>query len=212
MQRKVREPRKIKAAVTTDRGRERAVAILEAARYTLVCGGASALSMRAVATRVGISLGNLQHYYASKEALIEALLVYMMDGYQAEISSLRETHAGSPPTERFKLVVKLLWERVQEPQTANILLEVWALSTRGGFAAELVRKVRAREHKAMLVLLRELPGAADRGALELRASMIVLVMEGLLVQLSGRGVDASQRKELVAGAMRAALRLATEPV
>lgn len=208
MQLKVPEQR----AATTDRGKERAVAILEAARDTLVSAGASGLSMRAVASRVGISLGNLQHYYASKEVLIEALIEYTMDGYQAAISKVLKTHAGSTPTERFTLVVGMLWERVQERQTANIFLDVWALSSRGGFAAELVRKVRLREHKAMLQLLREMPGAADRSDLELRASMIVLVIEGLLVQLAGKGAHSTTRKELADAAMRAALRLATEPV
>jgi AcrR family transcriptional regulator len=188
------------------------VAILEAARDTLVSVGFSGLSMRAVATHVGISLGNLQHYYASKEELIEALIEYMMDGYQAAISTMLETHVGSTPTERFKLVVGMLWERVQEPRTANIFLEVWALSSRGGFAAELVRKVRSREHKAMLGLLRELTGAAEKIDLELRASMIVLVIEGLLVQLARKGMQPKTRTELAGAAMRVALRLATESV
>jgi AcrR family transcriptional regulator len=201
---------KSKLPVATDRGKERAVSILNAARDTLVAVGVAGLSMRAVAMRVGISLGNLQHYYASKEELIAALLEYMMDGYQSAISDLLTAHPDSTPTERFSLVVGMLWERVQEPETANIFLEVWALSSHGGFAAELVRNVRLREHKAMLQLLRELPGSATKRDLELRASMIVLVIEGLMVQLARKGVRPSARAELAGAAMRAVVRLTDE--
>jgi AcrR family transcriptional regulator len=197
-----------KRAATTDRGKERTAAILEAARDILTAAGFAGLSMRAVALRVGISLGNLQHYYASKEALIEALIEYMMDSYQAAISTVLQEHRRSDPIARFKRVVGMLWERVQDPRNANIFLEVWALSSRGGFAADIVRKVRVRQHKAMLQLLREVPEVAHRPDLKVRASMIVLLIEGLLVQLAAS--EPAARAELADAAMRAVMRLATE--
>lgn len=199
-----------KPTLTTNRGIERAGAIMHAARDTLAASGFAGLSMRAVAARVGISLGNLQYYFASKEELIEALLGYMQDDYQRMIETVLEAHASRTPLERFQLAIEFLWGRVQDPPTATIFLEIWALSSREEFAGELVRKVRAREHKAMLLLLRKLPELESATDLEQRASMIVLIMEGLLVQLACPGMPKVSRAALAEAAKQSVMRLALE--
>lgn len=201
---------KAKSKATTGRGMERAQSILVAARETLASAGFAGLSMRSVATRAGISLGNLQHYYTSREELVAALLEYMMDGYQAEISDALQAHPGSSGAERFELVMRLLIDRTLDPQTAPIFLEVWALSSRHAFASELVRRIRLREHKAMLMIVREMGGTLPMEKADLRASMMVMVIEGLLVQVTRNGLPIQARSELAQAAMRAVSRLATD--
>jgi AcrR family transcriptional regulator len=78
-----RTPLRGKESNTTTKGYERSVAILDAARAILATEGYAGLSMRCVAQRVGVSLSNVQHYYPSRDALIEALLEQTFTDYQA---------------------------------------------------------------------------------------------------------------------------------
>ena len=201
---------KAKPTVMTERGIERATSILDAARDIATENGITKLSMRSVASRVGISLSNLQHYYATKEELIECLLGYMTDGWQADITKVLLANANAAPSERFRYAIDVVWNSIQDPRTANVLLDVWALASRDKFAAGLVEQLRSREQKAMLQLLREMSGDRSRRDLELRASMIVVVIEGLIVQLACRGLKPATRAGLTSEAMHAVIQLATE--
>ena len=49
-------------------------AILEAARDLLAEGGIDALSMRAVAARVGVSATAIYNYFENKQALVESVI------------------------------------------------------------------------------------------------------------------------------------------
>lgn len=66
---------------------ERPEIILEAAAAVLLKGGARALTIDAVAAEAGLSKGGVLHHYASKEALIAALVA-------REVSRLREEIAA----------------------------------------------------------------------------------------------------------------------
>jgi AcrR family transcriptional regulator len=77
-----------KPSFTTDKGLIRAQEILFAAHRILATKGYAGLSMRGVATYLQISLSTVQHYYKSKELLVEALLSYVLDSYQRSIADL----------------------------------------------------------------------------------------------------------------------------
>ena len=72
-----------KSSLTTEKGWERVHAILRAARTLLAADGYAGLSMRKVAAEAGMTLSNVQHYYSSKELLLEAVLLSTMDAFQA---------------------------------------------------------------------------------------------------------------------------------
>ncbi|MBK7022903.1 MAG: helix-turn-helix transcriptional regulator [Sulfuritalea sp.] len=55
----------------TQRGRERVVEILAAAKLLFIQGGYAEMTMRQVSERVGISLSNVQHYFPTREALLQ---------------------------------------------------------------------------------------------------------------------------------------------
>ena len=54
------------------KGQERSEAILDAAERLLVDEGHAALSLRGVAQRAGIRLGNLQYYFATREEIVRS--------------------------------------------------------------------------------------------------------------------------------------------
>ncbi len=56
--------------------------ILEAARTQFAANGYNAVSMRAIADAVGISVGNLTYHFRRKEDLAEAVLAQQMENYK----------------------------------------------------------------------------------------------------------------------------------
>lgn len=68
-------------------------AILEAARDLLAEGGIDALSMRAVAARVGVSATAIYNYFENKQALVESVISI---GFERFDNYLREAVADRP--------------------------------------------------------------------------------------------------------------------
>jgi AcrR family transcriptional regulator len=69
------------------------LAILDAARDLLAARGPEALSMRAVAERVGVSATAIYHYFENKEALVRRVVDH---GFERFGDSLREAAAHHP--------------------------------------------------------------------------------------------------------------------
>jgi len=199
-----------KSTPTTGRGAERATSILLEARDIVIAEGFAALSMRGLASRVGITLGNLQHYYASKEQLLSALVLFVMDDLQSKMGAALQKEATSTPRKRLENSVRVLLAEVQDPRTAAVFMEIWTLAGRTEFAGQVIAKVHARELKAMSQLLKDLPGAVVPSGVDTRAAMMVLVIEGLAVQLYRTGTSEVSRQALVAAAQRSIVRIAYE--
>ncbi len=65
-------------------------AILEAARDLIAEGGIEAMSMRAVAERVGVSATAIYHHYANKQALVDAVVRVAFERFGAEMQAAVE--------------------------------------------------------------------------------------------------------------------------
>ena len=200
-----------KPSITTEKGMGRALDILHAARALLAADGYAGLSMRRVAAQVGISLSNVQHYYQSKDALLEALLLYTMDLFQQKIDSISAAMTTASPIDRFLSTCDMFLEELSDPVTHAIFFEVRALASRNEFASRLMDKMLARERKAIFNLLRGLdPAISDEEYMQ-RAMLMVAQIEGLMLFR----LNKSERREqfaAVSAAMRKVLAsLATAP-
>ena len=109
MRKKTDTPLQAKDSNTTTKGYERASAILEAARLLLARDGYAALAMRSVAQQVGVSLSTVQHYYPSRDALIEALLEQTFARYQAGIDERVAAAGSGPRVELFESILITSW-------------------------------------------------------------------------------------------------------
>ena len=100
------------------RGRQRQArgeAILEAAFALIVEQGYDALTMEAVAAKVGISRQTLYHHFASKDDLtLRAILSLMEQGVQAIVA----VDPSLPPVERLRRVVYGMLESRFQPSMA----------------------------------------------------------------------------------------------
>jgi len=200
-----------KASGTTEKGLGRAHGILLAARALLASEGYAGLSMRRVAQDAGMSLSNVQHYYGSKERLLEALLLYTMDEFQAKMDGIAVAMAGRPQVERFISTIDMFLDEITEPVTHAIFFEIWALASRHPFASSLMGKMMGRERKAVYGLIRGLNPAIDDDEYMGRAVLIVAQVEGLMLFRLDRHARPEQFAAVRASVHKVLLSLATVP-
>ena len=198
-----------KLSSTTGKGLERAHDILLAARRLLAAEGYAGLSMRRVAQESGMSLSNVQHYYASKDVLVEALLLYIMDVFQAKMDSIAVGMAGRPQVERFQTTVDMFLEEITDPVMHAVFFEIWALASRHPFASALMGKMMARERKAIYGLIRGLnPALSDEQTMQ-RSVLIVAQIQGLMLFRLDRLGRPQQYEPVRESMQKALLELAT---
>jgi len=188
-----------KRSGTTGKGLERAHEILDAARRIFAAEGYAGLSMRRVAGEVGVSLSNVQHYYNSKDMLVEAVLLYTMNMFQEKIDQIGASMAHSPRTEQFQSTIDMFLRELSDPVTLN------------PFASDLMDKMLARERKAIFKLIQGLTPSITDQQYRVRAALIVAQVQGLLLF---RLFNPARKAELAGvedAAKEAVLRLAMQP-
>ena len=86
------------------KGERRIKIILEAAEQLLIDSGYHNFSMRKVATKAGVSVGNLQYYFPSKDKLLAAVLDHVIQNYLDTFLQFRGRYT---PKEQFIKIIKL---------------------------------------------------------------------------------------------------------
>lgn len=194
---------------TTGKGMDRAREILEAARRLFAAEGYAGLSMRGVAQAVGINLSSVQHYYRDKDTLVEAVLLYQMDRYQAAVAELETSLAGAGPEARLRAALDLFLAEARRPDVGGVFMEIWSLANRHPAAARVMEQVRRRERLQFMQLVHGVAPGLDDAERTRRARLMIALIEGLTVQLAGDGDAVTDTEPLVAAARDALLRLAT---
>lgn len=202
---------KNKVSGTTEKGLGRAQDILQAARSLLAAEGYAGLSMRRVAAEAGMSLSNVQHYYGSKDLLLEALLLTTMDLVQGKMDAIAAAMSERSQLERFLTTVDMFLEEITDPVTHALFFEIWALASRNPFASKLMDKMLGRERKTVYNLIRGLNPAISDDETMRRAVLMVAQIEGLMLFRLDKRRRRAQFDEVRAALRRALLTLATMP-
>jgi len=201
---------KKKTSNTTEKGYERARDILQAARELFAADGYGGLSMRGVAARVGVSLSNVQHYYGSKDMLVEALLLDALDQFQEKIDGIAMSMEGASRVDRLLATADMFLEELGNPVIRGMFFEFWALATRNTFASALMEKAQARERKAIFHLIRGMADDITDDQYMIRAALIVAQVEGLMLFRVRNRPKRPELAGLEEAARQAVLRLATQ--
>jgi AcrR family transcriptional regulator len=202
---------KSKTSSTTEKGIERVTEILNAAREIFAAQGYAGLSMRSVAAQVGISLGNVQHYYKSKDLLIEAVLLTTMNAFQAKIDNIATVMGQESRLEQLMSTIDMFLDELNDPVTYGMFFEIWALAARNSFASALMDKMIARERKAIYKLIRGLaPDLSDEETMR-RAVLIVAQVEGLMLFRYHKHPRSMEVAAIHAAVRKAVMALATSP-
>ena len=107
------------------RGDETRSSLLAAAHRVLVTAGYANFSMRRVATEAGVSVGNLQYYFSTKDTLTAALLDNVIEDYLVDFDAMRST---GTPREQFERIIRAVFEDLRTPDTTRFFPEIWSLS------------------------------------------------------------------------------------
>ena len=202
---------KRKASSTTEKGYARARDILQAAREIFAADGYGGLSMRRVASQVGVSLSNVQHYYKSKDMLVEALLLDSLDQFQEKIDGIAASMAQATRVEQFMATIDMFLEELGNPVIRGMFFEFWALATRNTFASTLMERMQSRERKAIYKLIQGLSPEISDDEYVVRAALIVAQIEGLMLFRVRNRPKRPGLEGLEVAARDAVLRLAMQP-
>ena len=107
-------------------GLERQKQILVEARNLLIEEGYHNFSIRKVAKRVGISAGNLQHHFATRDELVAAMLDHVISVYLLRLEELKKE--ASSPKECLQNVIEFVTRDLQTRETTIFFPEIWSLS------------------------------------------------------------------------------------
>jgi AcrR family transcriptional regulator len=82
---------------TSKKAQQTASLILDAAEQLMIQERYHNFSIRKVATRAGVTVGNLQYHFATKASLIEAMLDHCIARYLELFAPTRAESGGAPP-------------------------------------------------------------------------------------------------------------------
>lgn len=160
-----------------DRGVARRLQVLAAARAIMISDGSAGLTVRNVASRVGIKLASVQYYFRTKAELVDAMMEETTRFYEAQITSILE-RPSADPRDRFLSVVAFLVSDLRTGETARFFFELWALASRESRHRELVDRLYVHYRNAIKGLVRDLNPELGTAELERRAALVVSLIEG----------------------------------
>jgi AcrR family transcriptional regulator len=154
---------------------ERAAEIVAAATAIAKSGGLSALTLRAVADRVGVASGLVAHYQPSMDDLVATVYTDLVEEEIAEVRALLATETVA--IARMALLLRTLLDGSREEITV-VWVEGWALARRN---EPLARAVRA-QMSAWQQLLAELidAGRAEQAFQTEQASEVAWQLMGMI--------------------------------
>ena len=196
---------------TTDKGRLRANEILGVAREVFSTEGYAALSMRGIASRIGISLSAIQHYYPNKKALVEAMLLHALDVYQAGLDKILESMKTASPEAKFAAALDMFLDDAHDPVTNGMFYELWSLATREKFAADILDTIQTRGRKTISRMIRDLGSGISNRQCDLRAVLICAQFQGLMSFIGKRQPGRNNLDGLREEAHSVMMALATNP-
>lgn len=107
------------------KGEKRIKIILETAEQLLINSGYHNFSMRKVANKAGVSVGNLQYYFPSKDLLLEALLDHVIQNY---LDTFERFIGKCDPKEQFRKLVKTVIKDLKTKHTTVFFPELWSMA------------------------------------------------------------------------------------
>jgi AcrR family transcriptional regulator len=122
------------------KGKDRVTQIINAARDLLLEDGYSGITMRKVADRCGIKVGNLSYYYRTKPALIHDLMEAVLQSYMVEFEIIQE-NPDLTAEEKFIAIFDLIMEDLSTPETTKFFPELWARANHDKNAAEVMNYI-----------------------------------------------------------------------
>jgi len=187
IEKKVRKPKLAAPArpgVYT-RGSDTVDAILKAALHVLVEEGASAFTLRRIASECGLQVGNVSRHFPKKEMLVQVLLEELLGPSQSDVKR-QITGMAIPAEEALALVIGGSLDEIRTKKMTRLFTELWAMANHNEFVAERVELVYRYVHGLIATYVSELNPALSPEEAEVVSVYISASIEGSTI-LAGYG-------------------------
>ena len=162
------------------RGQDGFEQILRSALTLLVDQGASALTLRRIATESGMNVGSLNYYFKSKDDLIRELLNAVISSYEEAFDEIIH-EPGASAEARLENLVELILEDITTKKTTRFFPELWAMANHDGFVHDRMNELYERARVSLNELIAEINPSLSGEAREILALFISASMEGMTV-------------------------------
>lgn len=162
---------------TYARGTEKVDQILKAALAVLIDEGAGGFTLRRIAARCDMQVGNLSYHFPRKEALVQLLLEEMMQSYESLLdTSVRQR--GLTPEQRLAKVITICLDDIASRRTTHLFTELWALANHNEMIADRVESFYRSVHAIIGDFVAALNPALSADDVQTVALYISASMEG----------------------------------
>lgn len=159
------------------RGSETVDAILKAALDILIDEGAERFTIRRIAARCGMKVGNVSYHFPRKEMLIQVLLDDLIDQYGRLLDAMVRK-PGLAAEEQLRRFIIFCLDDIGTRQTTHLFTELWALANHDAVVAERVRAFYARVHGVIGGYVAEMNPTLPADDVKAVALYISATMEG----------------------------------
>ena len=173
--------------------------LLDCVLDLLVAEGYEGISIRRVATAAGVSIGAVQHHFATKDALLAAAMDRVSQQFQERLD--RRIAPGAGPPEVLRAVADELVSTGAERRPASV---IWLVRMARAAVHEPTAEVHRREWQQVEDLLAQLVAAARpdlaEQAVRDEATLLLALLDGLAgaVAVEPGRVPAERAEALVA--------------
>ena len=164
----------------SERSRKAVSDILISARDVLVEQGYPRLTMRNVAERAGISVGNLNYYFANKQDLLRELLQAIIQGYVEDFSQIIHDKDRAA-IDRFESVVRFIMGDLETRETTGFFPALWALANHDPVAAHEMDRIYDVEKGVLADLIAEVRPDLSEDQVNILALFVMGAIEGQTV-------------------------------
>lgn len=182
------------------RGEARRAEILAAARATLVDHGLDHFVLRAIATTVGIELGNLQYYFATRADLLEAVMRAEFEHDVAAVRAARLRLDESTPDDRYADLATALIHHWTIEGGAGVFTTLWQLASHDQRFRRLSAEIYETFYAEIQAMIRTADPSAAEPDLAARAHLMTALLDGVAMQIHAALGDGDTARDLVAGA------------
>ncbi|WP_417320579.1 TetR/AcrR family transcriptional regulator [Emcibacter sp.] len=128
----------------TDQKAAKVLEILEATQSLLIEEGYAGLSMRKVAARCNMTVGNLTYYFSAKQDLVHILLDVALEGYTDDIREIMADTRLSGEQQLEQALVYIMQDLMTR-ETTRFFPELWAMANHDPVVNREVQDLYDRE-------------------------------------------------------------------
>lgn len=159
--------------------------ILQAALQVLIEEGSAAFTLRRIAARCNLQVGNVSRHFPRKELLVKVLLDDLLTSSE-DLLKRGIYDTKMPAEEALALVIAGTLGDIETQRITRLITELWAMSNHNDFVAERVEALYRYVHDLIGSFVKELNPSLSADQVETVALYINATMEGTTV-LAGFG-------------------------